>query len=206
MTQLKTKQRRGQIRDSIRIAALEEFASNGLNGTSTQMIASRAGISKAQLHYYIEGKSELYEDILVSIIDKWDQNFFVSASDEDPKVAIASYIELKIKDALKNPLECRLFSQEVSSGAPVLRKYWQRGKTAFVKACGIIEEWINTGEIDPVDPMLFQMEIWGVSQHYADYEAQVRFYMGLEQDEPLDEARIIKHAQNLFLRSLGLDT
>ena len=35
---------------------------------ATQAIAERAGLTKPQLHYYIRGKDELYEELLGSVL------------------------------------------------------------------------------------------------------------------------------------------
>ncbi|MFP4449526.1 MAG: helix-turn-helix domain-containing protein, partial [Rhodosalinus sp.] len=47
------RRRRDEIRRAILDAAIREFAKNGLAGTSTQALAEAAGLTKAQLHYYI---------------------------------------------------------------------------------------------------------------------------------------------------------
>ena len=52
-------------------AAVEVFAADGLAGASTQAIADKAGLSKAQLHYYIESKEALYRQVLQDIINDW---------------------------------------------------------------------------------------------------------------------------------------
>ena len=96
-------ERRNKIREAIRQAALEEFASNGLNGTSTQAIAKRAGLSKPQLHYYISSKEELYEETLLAVIETWDAQFFNAIVDDDPKTTITTYIEDKIRHAIEYP-------------------------------------------------------------------------------------------------------
>jgi AcrR family transcriptional regulator len=201
--QLKAEKRK-QTKASIRLAALEEFACNGLLGTSTQAIAKRANISKPTLYYYISSKEELYQDILESILSKWGTLFFDIDNQDDPKRVISKYIETKIRHALDNPLECRFFSQEISRGAPVLRPHWEQSKQASLRASKVIESWVETGKIKPVDPMVFQMELWAVTQHYADYEAQSKFFLGLDPNMPLDADRLIKQAQILFLRGLGL--
>src|SRR3982751_1000027 len=56
---------RERIMAAIRTAAVAEFSLHGLKGTSTQAIAARAGLTKPQLHYYIPGKEELYEELLM---------------------------------------------------------------------------------------------------------------------------------------------
>ena len=44
-------ERRAGMMERIYAAALEQFSSHGLHGTSTREIARSAGISKQQLHY-----------------------------------------------------------------------------------------------------------------------------------------------------------
>lgn len=196
--------RRTRIGDAIRRAALEEFACNGLSGASTQAIAKRAGLSKPQLHYYIAGKEELYEETLLSVLKSWDEQFFLSVGQHGPETAIRTYIDKKIRYVLAHPLECRLFSNEVARGAPVLRRYWARAREASLRAAEVIQEWVDTGQIKPVDPMVFQMELWAVTQHFADYEAQVRFLLDAEDAGEMDTERLIASAQSLFLRGVGL--
>lgn len=183
---------------------MEEFACNGLHGASTQAIAKRANLSKPTLYYYISSKEELYQEILESILVTWRTLFFDIDSQDDPKIVISRYIEIKIRHALENPLECRFFSQEVARGAPVLRTHWEHLKQSSLNAGKVIESWINSGKIKPVDPMVFQMELWAVTQHYADYEVQSKFFLNIDEDKPLDADILIKQAQTLFLRGLGL--
>lgn len=45
-------------------AATAEFAAHGFEATSVQKIASAAGVSKAKVFYYFDGKEELYADVL----------------------------------------------------------------------------------------------------------------------------------------------
>ena len=75
MTRPDLAQKRGELREVIRDAAIAEFAELGLRGASTQRIADRAGISKNKLHYYIDSKEELYEDALNHIIEIWADLF-----------------------------------------------------------------------------------------------------------------------------------
>lgn len=196
--------RRAEIQEAIHKAALAEFAKNGLAGASTGAIAARAGLSKQQLHYYIDGKQELYERTLIDIINGWDQQFFHSLQGEDPRRVISEYVERKIRHALENPLEIRLYSNEVARGAPILKKHWFGARAATSRASEIIAKWVADKKIAPIDPLLFQMHLWAVTQHYADYEAQVRYHMDVDHDEALDADRIIKEAQTLFLRACGI--
>ena len=50
--------------------------------------------------------------------------------------------------------------------------------------------------------MLFQ--IWALTQHYADYELQVRFFTGCPPGQPLDRDKICAEVTQFVLRGVGL--
>ncbi|MGE0283811.1 MAG: TetR family transcriptional regulator C-terminal domain-containing protein [Rhizobiaceae bacterium] len=204
MTSLQKK--RKEIREAIHNAAIQEFARNGLAGTSTQAIAQTAGITKAQLHYYISSKEELYQQVLSDIVRQWKDIFFLSAWRDDPALSITRYIERKVQHSLEYPDISRLFANEIARGAPEMDQHWPTLTAAVGEANAVIQEWIDSGKIAPVDPLLFQMNMWAVTQHYAEYEAQVRVLMGKPAPELLDTDRIVAEAIQLFLRRCGLDS
>lgn len=196
--------KRREIHEAIRNAAIREFARNGLSGTSTQAIARTAGISKAQLHYYISSKEELYQEILRHIVAQWKDIFFLSASRDEPALAIRQYIDRKVRHALEYPDVSRFFAHEIARGAPEMSPHWEALKQSVEEANAVIRQWIDSGRIAPIDPLLFQMNMWAVTQHYAEYEAQARVLMDRPGDAPLDAERIIAEATQLFLRRCGL--
>jgi len=202
MTEQPRPDKRTQINHAIRHAALVEFARNGLQGASMRDIAQRAGIAKPKLYYYISSKEELYKDILASIVERWSALFFDIQDEDDPEIAIAKYIDVKIRHALNNPMECRFFAQEVSRGAPVLRTHWDQSKLSVQHANSVIQNWIDRGKIKSVNPVVCQMQLWAVTQHYADYEAQAKFFLGVGEDDALDAEMLIEQAQALFLRGI----
>lgn len=198
------KKKRTLMRDTIRDAAIREFARNGLAGTSTQAIADAAGISKAQLHYYISSKEELYQEALGYILSEWRDIFFLSSNTDDPETVIRTYIERKIRHALAHPDSSRLFAKEMARGGPEMAKHWPGQQAAVEEASAVIRSWIDDGKIAPVDPLLFQINMWAVTQHYAEYEAQTRMLMQAGPDAPLDADRIAEEAIQLFLTRCGL--
>ncbi|MEN9063185.1 TetR family transcriptional regulator C-terminal domain-containing protein [Ponticoccus litoralis] len=198
------RKKRRLIRDAIRDAALREFARNGLAGTSTQAIADAAGISKAQLHYYISSKEDLYQEALGYILSEWREIFFLSSSRDDPETAIRTYIERKIRHGLEHPDSLRLFAKEMARGAPEMGEHWPGLQAAVDEASAVIQVWIDDGKIAAVDPLLFQINMWAVTQHYAEYEAQTRTLMKAGPNGPLDADRIVDEAIQLFLTRCGL--
>src|SRR5690606_32034942 len=109
--------RRRRILGAIRAAAIDAFAEKGLAGASTQGIAHRAGLTKPQLHYYISSKEELYEDIIVYILDEWEEIFLGANTEDDPDKVIRQYIRAKLEYSQKNPKASRLFTTEIANGA-----------------------------------------------------------------------------------------
>lgn len=196
--------KRMMIHDAIREGAIREFARNGLAGTSTQAIAEAAGITKAQLHYYISSKEELYQQVLGDIVRQFREIFFITTSQDDPRQAITSYIERKIRHTLDYPDITRIFAHEIARGGPEMAQHWQMLKVSVEEANQVIRGWIAAGKIRPLDPLLFQMNLWAVTQHYAEYEAQARMLMKLPEDAPLDAARLIHEATQTFLLRCGL--
>ncbi len=186
-----TRRRRQQIRQAILDAAIREFARDGL-------------LSKAQLHYYISSKEELYEEALLHIIAQWKDIFFVSTDSAEPAQVIRSYITRKMRHSLAHPEVTRLFAREISRGAPVLRRHWDSLRKHVEQASALIDSWVQRGLIRPVDPVLFQMNIWAVTQHYAEYEAQARFLLDVPDGESIDVDRLAAEATRLFLLRCGL--
>lgn len=189
---------------TIREAAIREFGKNGLSGTSTQALADAAGITKAQFHYYITSKEDLYREVLNYIIAEWSDMFFASASANDPTLVISDYLRMKIRHSIEHPGMTRLFSLEMARGGIDIADHWGDILNSAGKAIRIIGGWCDAGLIKQVDPVLFLMNMWAVSQFYAEYEIQARRLLGTMEGEPLDAERIIEEAIELFLARAGL--
>ena len=67
----------GKIRErnseNILAAAEQEFVLHGFKGTSMQAVADRAGVAKANIHYYFKNKDNLYLALLENIIANWNE-------------------------------------------------------------------------------------------------------------------------------------
>lgn len=114
----KNKRSREEIMADIMQAAIVEFAENGFPATSTQAIAERAGLSKAQLHYYIAGKDQLYEEVLKQVIEDWIKVFSLSDVDLGPRAVLTDYIRKKLEFSFEQPLLSRIYAREVMQGQP----------------------------------------------------------------------------------------
>ena len=202
MTRPDLAQKRGELREVIRDAAIAEFAELGLRGASTQGIADRAGISKNKLHYYIDSKEELYEEALNHIIEIWADLFDGIAMEHGPNAFLTDYIARKVGFSLDHPAEVKMFTGEVMRGAPMLQDHWAGSREVTRRAAGRISAWVAEGLIRPVDPMMLQFHIWAMTEAYAVLGTEVRFMLGVEGDAPLDRAVISAEITALVLNSL----
>ena len=194
--------KRGELREAIRDAAIAEFAEHGLRGASTQGIADRAGISKTKLHYYIDSKDDLYQQVLGHIVGIWADLFDGIALDQGPKAFLFDYISRKVHFSLQHPAEVRLFTQEVMRGAPMLEKHWAASRAVTLRAARQIDQWVADGLIRPVDPMLLQFHIWSMTELYAVMGTEVRYMQGFSAEAPLDAEHIVAEISALVLTGL----
>nr|WP_323495800.1 MULTISPECIES: TetR/AcrR family transcriptional regulator [unclassified Variovorax] len=196
---------RERIMSAIRGAAVAEFSLHGLKGTSTQAIAARAGLTKPQLHYYIAGKEELYEELLMQVLHDWKVVFAFEDHAKDPGPVLGDYIRKKLDHAFDNPEISRIFTREVLDGGRNLDRYWPNARAWTQKKVDIINGWIARGQMRPLDARLLLMHIWAMTQSYADYALQTRVMLGLPPDAPIDREPIARELVAFVLHGCGLN-
>lgn len=164
---------------TILAAGLEVFSQYGFRGSTLDMIAEVAGLSKPNLLYYFSSKDAIYKTLLAQLLENWMEPVYAINADGDPVEEILNYAKLKLKMSQNFPRESRLFANEILQGAPqisdVLHGELRRAVTDLAK---VIEGWIAAGRIRPVDPYHLVFSIWSLTQHYADFDVQVRAIMG----------------------------
>ncbi len=204
ITSSRTKQGRERILLAIRDAAIVEFSQHGFKGASTKAIAERAGLTKPQLHYYISGKEDLYEELLYSVLNGWSNAFSFDQDSNDPRLVLSHYVRKKLEYALDNPGLSRIFTTEVLGGGRNLGKYWPVAVKSTQQKVQMIDRWIAKGRMRPLDARVLLMQIWGMTQHYADYSVQVRVMLDLKPDAPIDREPIVRELTTFVLLGCGL--
>lgn len=188
-------------RGTIRKAALEIFAQDGFRGATVDAIASAAGMSKPNLLYYFPTKDDIYRDLLETLLQDWLAPLHEIDPDGEPIRQIKAYIERKIELARDFPMESRLFANEMVRGAPILLDVLTRDLKALVDdKVALIRRWMDQGELAPVDPYHLIFAIWATTQHYADFDVQVRAVLGSDSDDRFQDATAA--LQQIFLHGL----
>lgn len=199
----------GKIREdnleNILESAREEFVLNGYSGASIQAIADRAGIPKANVHYYFKTKSNLYVAVLQQIVSLWNENLDELNVDDDPATVLDNFIRQKVELAYTHPRSSKLFAMEIIQGAPHIKDYIRNEMRPYVRNIfGVIETWVEQGKMKPVDPMHLIFLIWSSTQHYADFDIQVLTIMNRAEYEREMVDEIANFLSQLILNGVGL--
>lgn len=190
-------------REAIFDAALQAFSEHGLRGATLEQIASQAGLSKANVVYYFEGKEAIYLELLESLLDLWLDPLRALSADGDPVEEILDYVRRKMQMSRDLPRESRLFATEIIQGAPRISPVLEGGLKSLVdEKAAVIKSWADAGQIALIDPHHLIFSIWAMTQHYADFDAQVQKVLGPERTaQRFDEAeRFVTTAVERMLR------
>ena len=177
------KRRRTRIqtekRDVILEAALDVFSAHGFRGATIDQIAEAAGMSKPNLLYYFRGKEDIHETLIKRLLDTWLAPLREMDETGDPITEIRSYIRRKLEMARDFPRESRLFANEILQGAPrVMPMLEGELKPLVDEKAAVIKDWIKAGKLARIDPWHLIFSIWATTQHYADFDVQVRTVLG----------------------------
>jgi TetR/AcrR family transcriptional regulator len=166
-------------RRAILEAALEVFSEFGFRAATVDRIAERAKLSKPNLLYYYPSKLAIYVAVLEDTLAEWLQPLRELDPAGDPIEEIGRYIDAKLEMSRTQPAASRLFANEILHGAPAIGDFLRGPMKALIdEKAKTIGEWVEEGRLAPVDPHHLIMMIWAVTQHYADFDVQVRAVLG----------------------------
>jgi TetR/AcrR family transcriptional regulator len=190
-------------RELILDAALEVFSLHGFRGATLDQIAEVAGLSKPNLLYYFPSKEEVHTALLTGLLDTWLDPLRAMNPGGEPLAEIMGYVRRKLDLSRDYPRESRLFAGEILQGAPRMRDAIEGDLRALVADKAVVlGRWMDEGRIARVDPVHLIFSIWALTQHYADFDVQVRAVLGPDHD-PFAEAG--SFLETLFSRLLRPD-
>jgi len=190
-------------RDAILGAALDVFSLHGFRGATIDQIAEAAGMSKPNLLYYFPRKEEIYKQLIATLLDMWLAPLREMDADGDPIPEIRSYIRRKLEMARDFPRESRLFANEMLQGAPHAIDVLEGALKQLVDAkAQVIETWMAEGKIVRTDPYHLIFSIWATTQHYADFDVQVRAVLGQDRGGEGRFEDAARYLENLFMNGL----
>ncbi len=186
-------------------AAEKVFSEAGFGGATMQLIADVAGLPKANLHYYFPTKESLYRQVVQKIFNIWllAADSFDSAS--GPAEGIGNYIDAKLEISRNHPAGSRVWATEVMHRAPVIQDYLETTLVEWTDGrIKVIEDWIEAGLMDPIDPRHLLYMIWATTQHYADFGHQIETLNGAEPLSDAQWAAVKQDVKRIILKGIGV--
>jgi TetR/AcrR family transcriptional regulator len=202
-------QRRTRIQEEkeerILEAALDVFSTHGFRGATIDEIAEAAGMSKPNLLYYFRTKEAMHRALIERVLDTWLDPLREFDAEGNPETEIRSYIRRKLEMARDFPRESRLFANEVLRGAPLIEDELKGPLKQLVdEKAEVIRAWAKVGKIAKCDPYHLIFSIWSTTQHYADFDVQVRAVLGQERDGEGRFEDAARYLEQLFLSGLAV--
>ncbi|MBU5617780.1 TetR/AcrR family transcriptional regulator [Psychrobacter sp. TAE2020] len=187
-------------------AAEEEFVLQSYRGATMQGIADRAGLPKANIHYYFKNKRNLYKVVLRSIIEEWNTGLVTMTVDSDPKTVIEKFVRTKLHQAFAHPNRHKLFAVEVIGGAPHLHDFMSTTmKEWALDKAQVMTTWHEQGKIGIADPLQLLILIWATTQRYAEFETEIIGLLQKDAYDREDEARAADFLVPFILRGCGIE-
>ncbi|MGM0570245.1 TetR/AcrR family transcriptional regulator [Marinobacter sp.] len=197
---------RERNREKILQAAEQEFAQHGYKGATIQNIAERAGLPKSNVLYYFSNKKRMYSAMFDDILARWNKVFTDIRPEDDPAVALSTFIRTKVEMSRHYPLASRLFAMEIIQGAPFLLDHLRTNMREWVRGrAEVMQQWIDDGRMAPVDPVQLIFLIWSSTQHYADFQVQILMVENKAEYEKRDFDHAADFLVEVILRGCGLE-
>ncbi|MQU08374.1 TetR/AcrR family transcriptional regulator [Pseudomonas helleri] len=205
MSNHKIEIRRSNV-EKILLGAEKVFAEKGFAGTAMADIAAEVELPRSNLHYYFSTKTELYNAVLLGLLEVWKQDALCFETYDDPRLVLSSYIRAKMTHSRTRPYGSKVWADEIIHGAPTLGLTldaslydWAKMKEAKIR------QWVADKRILPVEPSSVLFMIWASTQHYADFDHQVNI---INENQPLSDIqfeRAIHSVTSIILRGIGLE-
>ena len=197
MEQKKSTQKRNQLLN----AALDVFSVYGFSGASLDEIAQLANMHKSNIFYYYENKESLYVEVLTTVLQKWLAPLQNLESELEPTEAITKYLTQKLESSRDQPKASRLFALEIIQGAPHILPILKGPlKKLFKRKTKVIQTWQEQGKLSQdIDPELLIINIWAITQNYADFSTQMEMVTGKTLRNRSMYQRTIEHTVHLML-------
>jgi AcrR family transcriptional regulator len=140
----------------IQDAAKSVFLEYGLYGARMQVIADRAGINKALLHYYFRNKERLFDKVFGNALERYFDNMEVIS---DQSLSIPERVHVfadRFIDFLEEYPQMSIFLiKEISSNEPLFHEkvnIYKKDKMSIIR---LVQMGKAEGSLTEVDPVFF---------------------------------------------------
>jgi TetR/AcrR family transcriptional regulator len=151
-------------------AARGEFIAKGIDGARMQVIAERAGVNKALLHYYYRSKDKLYQtvlqDILQSVWGRIQAEFQERGKPEGLEPVLHTLVSSYIRTLADNPEFPLFIFREVAGGGKAFQPLMAQTLAKFGEVPAAVfkalRSEIAAGRARPFHPVHFFLNVMGM--------------------------------------------
>ncbi|MGR3707995.1 MAG: TetR family transcriptional regulator C-terminal domain-containing protein [Alterinioella nitratireducens] len=187
--------------ENILNAGLEVFSRHGFRGATLDQIAAEAGLSKPNLLYYFPSKEAIHVTLMDRLMQTWLDPLRKLDAGGDPVAELLAYVRRKLQMSRDFPRESKLFANEILQGAPRMLAALEGDLKRLVdEKAAVVAGWSRAGRLARIDPHHLIISIWALTQHYADFDVQIRAVLGPGHD-PMTEAE--SYLVTLFTKLLS---
>jgi len=165
-------ERSDNARARILDAAVREFSENGLAGARTEQIAEAAGVNKALLYYYFEGKDALYAAALEAVAQRVVSSSMAgmsgdrSAGELVVHFALNHFDRIHSQQAFQSLMQqemMRLHRGEENALTPIVEKVF---RPMMMRLRDLFAEGKSSGELIPTDEWQIMYAALGANVFY----------------------------------------
>ena len=184
-------------------AALDVFSVHGYRGATLDQIAEMAGLSKPNLLYYFPSKEAIHAALIARLLKVWLDPLHALDATGDPVEEILDYVRRKLELSRDFPRESRLFANEILQGAPRIQTaFTEELKPLVDEKADVIAGWMAQGKLAQLEPHHLIFSIWSTTQHYADFDVQVKAVLGSGRDGADRFEEAARFLEGLFVSGL----
>ena len=166
------------------------------------MIADKTSLSKASILYYFDSKEAIHSQLIKKLLEKWLEPLHTIESSGNPIEESCGYVRRKLEMARDFPKESRLFANEILQGAPhFLTELTGPLRELTDNKAEVILQWSKTGKIAKLNPHHLIFSIWATTQHYADFDVQVKAVLDSNSNDHFEQA--FEFLDNMYRATLS---
>jgi TetR/AcrR family transcriptional regulator len=170
-------------------AAERIYAECGMAGARTDAIAAAAGVNKALLYYYFQSKEGLYQAVVGSQLQQFQQQAreVLSAKGAAGPILLR-YVSYHFDFIGTHPNYPRIFQRMMMEGDPALELMIREHSVPLKKQLvAVLERGIRSGEFRRLDKGHTIVSIAGLAAHYFNIAPALRLITG---QDPYSKANL----------------
>jgi TetR/AcrR family transcriptional regulator len=170
-------------------AAENIYAESGMAGARTDAIAAAAGVNKALLYYYFKSKEGLYQAVVGSQLQEFQQQTREILSAKGPAGPILMrYVSYHFDFIGTHPNYPRIFQRMMMEGDRALERTIREHSIPLKKQLmAVLERGMKSGEFRRMDKGHAIISIAGLAAHYFNIAPAIRLVTG---QDPYSKANL----------------